>query len=60
MIFFSLMQNILKFAVGGLKLPGFFLKLLEGGQRLIKKFIEPFTLIFALGSFFLELLELNR
>ena len=60
MIFFSLMQNIFKFAVGGLELPCFLLKLLKGGQRLIKKFIESFTLIFALGSFFLELFKLNR
>ena len=60
MIFLSLMQNIFKFAVGGLKLPGFLLKLLEGGQRLIKKFVESFTLVFALGSLFLELFKLNR
>jgi hypothetical protein len=59
-ILLSLMEDVLKFTVSGLKLSGFLLKLLKGSKTFIEQFVESFALVFALGSLVLELFQLNR
>jgi hypothetical protein len=59
MIFFSLMKDIFELAVGRFKLSSLLLKLFQSSKRLIKQFVQSFTFIFTLGSFFFELFQLN-
>jgi hypothetical protein len=59
-ILLSLHENVLQLAIGGLQLPCLLLQLLEGGEGVIEKLVEPLALVFVLGPLLLELLELNR